>query len=1018
MEQPADLLSAWQNPPSIYRSAPFWSWNDKLVPDRLCRQIQSMHDAGMGGFFMHSRYGLKNEYLSEEWFRCVSACVEKARELGMKAYLYDEDRWPSGAAGGLVTRPHPEFRSAYVTLSAEPAPAEGAQRLASFEIQTASDGKVLAYAPAAEGAPTPEGFRREAFDLLRDQPIGWHNDGTYLDTMNPAAVAEYIRVTHEAYAQRYSKDFANPGGVIPAIFTDEPNFGQVCLPGTPSGTRLPWTAALPQEFKRRRGYDLLAHLPELAYGSVGGGFSKVLRDYFLTITELYVEGFSVQIGRWCVEHNLALTGHQLAEGGLRYQSTYVGSCMPHYEHMQWPGIDLLSDQVEELITAKQCTSVADQMGHDRVLTELYGCTGWDWPLEGHKFTGDWQYAVGVNFRCPHLFHYSLAGGAKRDYPASICDHSPWWKQYKIVEDYFGRLSLMLAQGAPVRDVLVLHPIESAWGVMAPAAKKTMDMLEESLNTIMYGLLGEHYDWDFADESLLARHGKTAKDKIKVGKMAYRLVVVPPSLTICKTTLRLLERFIAGGGKVVFIGQRPDRIDGQADPACDALAAKAICCGARVEEFIPAIEAVLPRRVSISAADGKQERNVWAMLRTIKGGQLLFVQSHDRKAAREVRISLAGRKPVVLWDAVTGQRKRLKADSAAGRVEFDLHLDPTGSALISLGLACPDAAAPRKETVWREAKSLAGPFDIELAEANSLPLDYCQYRIGEAEFSQPVPTLKAEELIRKHFGLGVRDNGLCQPWYLYATGVLDTKPRGAVQLRWMAHVTVLPRQCKLAVECPGNYRITVNGKPVGAIDGWWIDEDIKTIDIASSLQAGDNEIVLSMDYRADMEIEDLYLVGDFGVARRGQASPAPGNMTLVSRPGQLKLGSWLNQGLDFYGGAVRYKLRVTKPARGRVRINLKDVACTAAEVHVNGKVLPMPWAPFVAEITDAMAEGENEVVVEVIGGRKNILGPLHTPWTRWTGPENFMPNEKHWITDYQLTPHGLMSPVTLEVAPKG
>ncbi|HHH76715.1 MAG TPA: hypothetical protein ENL03_06800, partial [Phycisphaerae bacterium] len=99
----------WLSPSSEFRSAPFWSWNAELDPDRLCRQIESMHTAGMGGFFMHPRYGLKTPYLGEKFFECVSACIEKARELDMKAYLYDEDRWPSGAAGGLVTRDHPEF---------------------------------------------------------------------------------------------------------------------------------------------------------------------------------------------------------------------------------------------------------------------------------------------------------------------------------------------------------------------------------------------------------------------------------------------------------------------------------------------------------------------------------------------------------------------------------------------------------------------------------------------------------------------------------------------------------------------------------------------------------------------------------------------------------------------------------------------------------------------------------------------------------------------------------------------
>ncbi len=43
------LNESWQSPPSIYRSAPFWSWNAELEPERLQAQIQSMHDAGMGG---------------------------------------------------------------------------------------------------------------------------------------------------------------------------------------------------------------------------------------------------------------------------------------------------------------------------------------------------------------------------------------------------------------------------------------------------------------------------------------------------------------------------------------------------------------------------------------------------------------------------------------------------------------------------------------------------------------------------------------------------------------------------------------------------------------------------------------------------------------------------------------------------------------------------------------------------------------------------------------------------------
>ncbi len=84
MNKESNLDLMWQRPPAIFRPAPFWSWNGKLDPERLCKQIESMHEQGMGGFFMHSRYGLKTEYLGEEWFECVRVCVEKARQLGEK----------------------------------------------------------------------------------------------------------------------------------------------------------------------------------------------------------------------------------------------------------------------------------------------------------------------------------------------------------------------------------------------------------------------------------------------------------------------------------------------------------------------------------------------------------------------------------------------------------------------------------------------------------------------------------------------------------------------------------------------------------------------------------------------------------------------------------------------------------------------------------------------------------------------------------------------------------------------
>ena len=1009
---------SWQNPPSLFRSAPFWSWNERLTPEKLTRQIEEMHQAGMGGFFMHSRYGLKTAYLSDEWFDCVNACVEKARQLGMKAYLYDEDRWPSGAAGGLVTRGHPEFSMCMLgVVKGEKLP-PGSKPLGTFGVKLADDLRMTSYRAVEPGEKPSDGEEIVTFCEKICESIPWFNDAPYLNTFNPAAVREFIRVSHEAYEKRYAKDF---GGVIPAIFTDEPNYFYFRGPTPDEGliAKQPWTADFPREFKNRRGYDLLGALPELVFIQPDKPFSKVRQDYHRVATELFVEAFSAQIGQWCEKNHIAATGHYLAEQTLSSQVSVIGAAMPHYEYQQWPGIDILCDRRTEIGTVKQCTSVADQLGRERVLSELYGCTGWDWPLEGHKFNAAWQFVLGVNFRCPHLSWYSMAGGAKRDYPASIFPHSPWWKYYRTVEDYFGRLSLMLTQGKPVRDVLVLHPIESTWGLyIGTKDTPAMAEMQKSFDSLMVWLLDQHYDFDLGDESLLAKYGKVAGGKLSVGKMRYRMIVAPPMLTLRKSTLKLLGRFLDAGGQVLFAGPQPQMVDGKPSGELDELVSRAAACKFDEQALAGAMEKILPRRVSVTE-QGRNAGFVWTMLRQVKGGQLLFVQSSDRKEAHTVRLSVQGSRPVVLWDAASGRRTRVAAEEVDGRVEFDLDLPSTGTALLSLGLSVKGVEPASKPAKVKKQVALPAPWPVELTEPNTFPLDYFRYRIGDGEFSPPVHSFVAETKIRGHFGLPERDNSGCQPWYLAQTGRFDSKPRGRCEMKTSFHVTDLPGKLQLAIERPGDYEILVNGQKISSAPvGCWIDEDVKVIDLAH-VKAGENELLLRFDYHSDMEIEDLHLLGDFGVRQTGPKRTV-GAFTLVAPPRTLCQGSWVGQGLDFYGGSVKVKLAVPQAIQEavaggkRVRLRLQGVQCTAAAIHAGGKMFVLPWSPMEAEISQALA-GESEVTVEIIGGRHNILGPLHVPWlVGGTGPREFNPRNIQWTDEYLLNDHGLTESPVFEV----
>ncbi len=121
---PALDPALFRAPTSEYRGAPFWSWNCQLDRTRLLEQIDCLKAMGMGGFHMHARVGLATEYLGEEFLGHIRACVEKARSEGMLAWLYDEDRWPSGFAGGLVTKEE-RFRAHQLVLTRKDVPEAG-----------------------------------------------------------------------------------------------------------------------------------------------------------------------------------------------------------------------------------------------------------------------------------------------------------------------------------------------------------------------------------------------------------------------------------------------------------------------------------------------------------------------------------------------------------------------------------------------------------------------------------------------------------------------------------------------------------------------------------------------------------------------------------------------------------------------------------------------------------------------------------------------------------------------------
>ena len=105
----------FKNPTCEYRGVPFWAWNKKLEKEELLEQIEIFKKMGFGGFNMQVRQGLEDEYLGKTYMDSIRLCSEKAQQEQMIAWLYDEDRWPSGVAGGFVTK-NPEYRQKFLRM--------------------------------------------------------------------------------------------------------------------------------------------------------------------------------------------------------------------------------------------------------------------------------------------------------------------------------------------------------------------------------------------------------------------------------------------------------------------------------------------------------------------------------------------------------------------------------------------------------------------------------------------------------------------------------------------------------------------------------------------------------------------------------------------------------------------------------------------------------------------------------------------------------------------------------------
>ncbi|MGN0964413.1 MAG: glycosyl hydrolase [Dysosmobacter sp.] len=1017
-----ELYRRLRAPENALRSAPFWGWNSKLDPEELTVQIRDMKEKGLGGCFIHSREGLETPYLSGEWIEDVETSVQAAEDAGLELWIYDEDKWPSGSAGGKVAAADPErFTAKALTLeiipySPEKCP-EGGDVIGTYRVEI--DGREI------------RGFGSgDTLLILRREISGtseWYNGSAPSDNLNADAVRMFIDLTHEKYRERFSQEF---GSTIKGFFTDEPDFCDFYSSFTAGRPWLPWTDDFIAAFTARRGYSPEKYLPLLFFD--GQDSAMIHHDYWRTLSELFGERYMKQLYDWCEGQGLSLTGHMLYENDLGYNIRVCGAAMPQYRYLHCPGVDILGEQTREYLTVKQCTSVANQYGRQTVISETYGCTGWEFDFEGQKWLGDWQFVMGVTRRCQHMMLYSIAGCRKRDYPPVFNYQSSWWQSDRLIEDYYGRLAACTTAGSPVREILVIHPISSLWTKCACAPDEDLGRVDmntgwsdahitalneegDTYNRLAEMLMRAHRDFDFGDETILAEAAHVDGSTFTVGQASYSTVIVPKVCSLFASTLELLEQYVRNGGRLIWVGDLPEMTEGRPGSRAEALFEKYGFARVDTYEELPGVlDKVSERPFSITGRLGEEASDLLAMFRQVGEDRLLFVTNQDRNESHWVKIRLPDAYGVTAYDPWTGKFRPVPAERTGAGVTFAdtlpaacsrVYFLRTGEAGASVPCVCPYEHPHRSEKLF----AVLGPTaSFSRAMPNALVLDRCSYSLNGSPFSACTDIWRAQKEIREALGMQqIYYNGAPMR-YMWVEDE-QKKPGVPFALRLTFTVRDVPENpCRFVMENPQGLEILCNGVPCREDGGWYVDKSMRTLTLPK-LAAGENVIEIRGGYRGDRELEDVFVTGDFGV------SP---DREIVREPEKLHFGDWCMQGYIHYPGDMVYHF--TAPAYhaedGRIVLTLGEHSAALVEITVNGQTAGHLFGKGynTLDITNLLTDGENAVDIRLAGTPRNLFGPFHQKYTDCTRISwaDFRTEGILYTPDYVLKPYGLFHQVKL------
>ncbi|MHC4585175.1 MAG: glycosyl hydrolase [Planctomycetota bacterium] len=957
----AQVKALFADPPREYSSAPLWVWNDMLTEEQIVSTMRDLADQKVMQVFVHPRPGLMTPYLSDDWFRLWKVALKEAERLDMNVWIYDENSYPSGFAGGLVPEAMPESRGLGLHFSqVKNPPKTNENTLAVYRLTDDGFENVTEKAKASQALPDG----RYLVGSIRQAPSGgWFGGKYYVDLLAPGVTEKFIAITLDAYRRELGEHF---GKRLPGVFTDEPHLA-------PAGG-IHWSRRLPGDFKERWGYDLIYNLPSLIHPI--GDYKKVRHNFYQLLLELFIDRWAKPCYEYCDRHNLEFTGHYWEHGWPG--AGHGGDNMAMYAWHHRPAIDTLMNQYSESTNAqfgnvravKELSSVANQLGRTRTLCEAYGAGGWDLRFEDMKRIGDWLYVLGVNTLDEHLSYITIRGARKRDHPQSFSYHEPWWQAYNVMASYFTRLSTALSSGQQINTILLIEPTTTTWMYQPDSShRENLNKIGNEFQQMATVLSKAQVEYDIGCEDIIARNGSVEEALLTVGQRKYEIVVIPPlTENLNSKTMNLLEAYVENGGIVLCCGSPPSRIDGKPSNR-----AKLTSQNSSWKQIAPAdVSTILTERSKDGfAINHSNDENgiLFHHRRRLEDGDILFLVNTSIDASSSGWID-SPMKGAEKWNLETGSIDSFSFVSAADGIKVPFKLPPCGSLLLFLSKQ-PGRPAPPDLPETSKVRP-AGQLITKRVDLNVLTVDYVDITAG-GESKKDLYVYQANQF-------AFRKNGMERnPWdsaVQFRDELITKKFEADSGFEVTYHFTIeqnIPNPLCIVIERADLYTIKCNGKEVSSPKGsWWLDKAFGKINITTAARVGENAVTIKASPMTIYhEIESAYVLGNFALKAEDSG------FTIVPEV-SLKPGPWNQQGLPFYAAGVSYKqrFRISQPS-GRYFVSMPDWYGSVAEVLVNGKsagyIYHQPWE---CDVTESISAGVNNIEVVVIGTLKNTLGPHH------------------------------------------